>query len=94
MHFLISATPRGGFSGGVAIHEDGDALGVVTSSLHKATLPAELGFLAVLSVEPILQCLSDNGLLPSIQKEHHDKLMGLDSEAHHKPETGDGNGRA
>lgn len=42
----------------------GVALGVVTSSLLKNDAPEELGYLTVLTVEPILECLGGNGLLP------------------------------
>jgi hypothetical protein len=62
VHFLLSATPRGGFSGGVAIHESGDALGVVTSSLVRSGQPSELGFFAVLSIEAIVTCLGEHNL--------------------------------
>lgn len=64
VHFIASATARGGFSGGVVLSEWGVALGVVTSSLLKNGLPEELGYLTVLTVEPILECLAAHGLLP------------------------------
>ena len=77
VHFILSAMPRGGFSGGVAIHEDGVALGVITSSFLSNNMPEQLGFLAVLSIEAIVNCLQRNGLYPDIQKQHHDELLGL-----------------
>jgi hypothetical protein len=55
---------RGGFSGGVVLSEWGVALGIVTSSLLKNGVPEELGYLTVLTVEPILECLGAHGLLP------------------------------
>lgn len=64
VHFIASAMARGGFSGGVVISEWGFALGVVTSSLLKNGVPEELGYLTVLTVEPILECLGANDLLP------------------------------
>ncbi|MZR30233.1 trypsin-like peptidase domain-containing protein [Sneathiella litorea] len=67
--FILSAIPRGGFSGGLAIHEFDFALGVITQSLIQGGQPAELGFLSVLSVEPIYECLAQNKLLPDCQKE-------------------------
>jgi hypothetical protein len=67
--FLLSATPRGGFSGGLALHEMGFALGVVTHSLVNNGLPAELGYLTVVSVESIYVCLAKHKLLPDAQKE-------------------------
>lgn len=65
VHFIASAMARGGFSGGVVLSEWGIALGIVTSSLLKNGVPEELGYLTVLTVEPILECLAAHGLLPS-----------------------------
>lgn len=65
VHFIASAMARGGFSGGVVLSEWGVALGVVTSSLLKNDAPEELGYLTVLTVEPILECLAIHGLLPA-----------------------------
>ena len=75
VHFILSATPRGGFSGGVAIHENGDALGVITNSLVENGSPPETGFFGVLSIEPICVCLEATGLFPEIQKKHHDQIL-------------------
>ena len=77
VHFILSAIPRGGFSGGVAIHESGDALGVVTSELFSQGSTEKLGFFAVLSIEAIVKCLEAHGLLPEVQKQHHDAVMGM-----------------
>jgi hypothetical protein len=77
VHFILSTMPRGGFSGGVAIHEAGDALGVVTSSLVEGAHPEQLGYFAVLSVEPIIKTLERYNVLPNIQKDHHDTMRGL-----------------
>lgn len=64
VHFIASAMARGGFSGGVALSEWGFALGLVTSSLLRNEAPAELGYLTILTVEPILQCLAAHELMP------------------------------
>ncbi|SRR6056297_214895 len=81
VHFILSATPRGGFSGGgVAIHERGDALGVITSSFNKNHEPEQLGFFAVVSIEAIIKCLEHNDMYPKFQKEYHDKVLGLSGE--------------
>jgi hypothetical protein len=69
IHFVLSSMPRGGFSGGIAISEHDIALGVVTSSLEINWQPPELGFMAVLGVEPIYTILSDRRLLPDCQLE-------------------------
>lgn len=72
VHFILSAIPRGGFSGGLALSEYNFALGVVTQSLIKDHQQEETGFFAVLSIEPIYQCLSHHKLLPAIQKDGWD----------------------
>jgi hypothetical protein len=77
VHFILSAMPRGGFSGGVAIHENGDALGVITSSFLRDEEPEQLGFFAVLSIEAIVKCLERNHLYPDVQRQHHDEVLGL-----------------
>lgn len=74
-HFLISSMARGGFSGGpvlIAYNEDnadgGTALlGLVTQSLVKDHSSAESGYFAVLTVEPIYDCLEQHSLLPTFQ---------------------------
>lgn len=68
VHFVLSATARGGFSGGPALI-DGYLLGLVTNSLMHNGQPAELGFFAVVSVEPIFDCLCEHRLLPRAQVE-------------------------
>jgi hypothetical protein len=72
LHFILSATPRGGFSGGVAFSEYGFALGVITQSLTQDHAAAELGFFATTSIEAIYVCLQECGLLPTCQKEGWD----------------------
>ena len=68
-HFILSSMPRGGFSGGVAISEDPIVLGVITRSLLSGDQPTELGFMAVVGVEPIYVCLAEHKLLPDCQAE-------------------------
>jgi hypothetical protein len=72
VHFIISAIPRGGFSGGLVLSEYDFALGVVSRSLLRDRHSEELGFFSVLSVEPILECLSSNRLLPEVQRKGWD----------------------
>jgi hypothetical protein len=69
LHFILSATARGGFSGGVAISEYGFALGIITQSLTMDYKPAELGFFATTSTEDIYQFLNAKGILPKCQLE-------------------------
>jgi hypothetical protein len=75
-HFLISSMARGGFSGGpvmVAYNENNEEggtalLGIVTQSLIKDESSTETGYFAVLTVEPIYDCLEQNNLLPEFQQ--------------------------
>jgi hypothetical protein len=78
VHFILSAMPRGGFSGGVAIYEDGTALGVITTSLGMNHEPEQLGFFAVLSIEGIVGCLIANRIYPEVQREFYKSILGLD----------------
>jgi V8-like Glu-specific endopeptidase len=67
--FIVSSIARGGFSGGPCLVEWDFALGVVTQSLVQGELPAESGYMAVLSVEPIYQLLAHHKVLPAGQRE-------------------------
>lgn len=74
-HFIVSTMARGGFSGGPALvaynvndPENGTAaLGLVTESLNRNGQAPELGYMAILTVEPIYTCLEKHGLLPAMQ---------------------------
>jgi hypothetical protein len=72
LQFVVSATPRGGFSGGLALSEYDFALGVISASLTKNHQAAELGFMAVISIEAIYECLAAHKLLPEVQKQGWD----------------------
>ena len=75
IHFIVSSTARGGFSGGpvlIAYNElnekSGTALlGLVTDSLVRGEVDTESGYMAVLSVDPIYQCLQTNNMLSAAQ---------------------------
>ncbi|MEV8093712.1 serine protease [Kitasatospora sp. NPDC085879] len=69
VHFVLSATARGGFSGGMAFSEYGFVLGMVTKSLTENEGSVESGYMAVIGVEPIYECLASHCLLPDIQAE-------------------------
>ncbi len=79
LHFLLSATPRGGFSGGLAFSRLGYSLGVVTRSLAHDHKAAELGFFAVTSIEAILECLGANRLMPPVQDRILAPLLELET---------------
>jgi hypothetical protein len=75
VHFVLSGTPRGGFSGGPAITENGDALGLITSSLLENGHPPELGYLTIISVEAIFKLLESFNMVPDVQKAYHSDLL-------------------
>lgn len=56
-NFILSLMSRGGFSGGPAISEYGFLLGVMNQSLTDGGKPAELGYMAALSIEPLLELI-------------------------------------
>lgn len=62
-HFILSSIARGGFSGGVVISEYDFALGIVIESLTTQNQPVELGYFAILTIEPIFICLEACGLM-------------------------------
>lgn len=68
-HYIVSSMARGGFSGGPAIVRFNEslpvgagtmALGLVTESLGKNNEPVELGFMTILTAEPIHECIEHN----------------------------------
>lgn len=87
IHFILSALPRGGFSGGLVVVEYGFVLGVITTSLLVNQAPSELGFFAALSVEPIYNCLAKHKLLPQCQAEGWDDLWNSDEELFQGPQV-------
>jgi S1-C subfamily serine protease len=76
-HFIVSAMARGGFSGGPCLIEWDFSLGLVTESLVGADAPTELGYLSVISVEPIYVCLAHHKILPNAQKDGWDGFWEL-----------------
>ena len=94
VHFILSATARGGFSGGVAFHEYGFALGLVTRSLLANEGASESGYMSVLTVEPIYECLSQHKLLPDCQAEIWDGFWNTDTLNFTKGNTRDSFARA
>jgi len=76
--FIISAMPRGGFSGGLCLIEWNFVLGLITESLVTSGQVSETGFMAVLTVEPIYVCLRHHGIMPPQQKVGWDGLWDRD----------------
>lgn len=93
VHFIVSAIPRGGFSGGLALSEHDFVLGLVTHSLCRAGSSEELGFFAVLSIEAIFQCLGSNNLLPPVQRGKWTDFWNTKSIHFVEPDTGKGRQR-
>jgi hypothetical protein len=63
VHFAVSTMGRGGFSGGPVISEYGFLLGVYTG-MFSENFSATGGLPGVLSVEPLLNLLHENGIYP------------------------------
>lgn len=59
LHFIASATARGGFSGGVALDQSGTALALVTESLGQGGMPVETGYMSLLSIEPAVDLAAE-----------------------------------
>ncbi|MBN7807710.1 MULTISPECIES: S1 family peptidase [Agrobacterium] len=59
LHFIASATARGGFSGGVALDKSGMALALVTESLGTRDTPVETGYMSLLSIEPAVDLAAE-----------------------------------
>jgi hypothetical protein len=79
-HFILSSMARGGFSGGPCLVEWNFALGLITNAFTSGDEPVELGYMGVISVEPLLVCLHHNGILPAVQKEGWDDFWDRDDE--------------
>jgi len=77
--FLVSPMARGGLSGGPAILETEKCLGVVTEVLHAGDGPYETGYLAVLTVQPIIDLLAKHGV-PK-EQQHVQEYLDLAKEA-------------
>ncbi|WP_234644361.1 MULTISPECIES: S1 family peptidase [Rhizobium/Agrobacterium group] len=59
LHFIASATARGGFSGGVVLDKSGIALALVTESLGKSDMPVKTGYMSLLSIEPAVDLAAE-----------------------------------
>lgn len=68
-HFVIGSIPRPGFSGGPVISEWSFVLGMFTESLVECEQATELGYSAILSIEPILVTLGHHRALPRVVRE-------------------------
>ncbi|WP_413472486.1 S1 family peptidase [Shewanella baltica] len=63
--YIISATSRGGFSGGPVLDESGVAIGLVTESLVKDHNFVETGFFTCLSISPAASLALESGWSPN-----------------------------
>lgn len=64
-YFVITSTPRGGFSGGPVISEHEYLVGVCTEAFSENNEPEELGFAAALPTQLLLDVLDENHVTPS-----------------------------
>lgn len=93
--YVISATSRGGFSGGPVIDESGIAIGLVTESLVRDNHPVEAGFFTCLSISAAASLALESGWSPdcSIFYEDIDSLawvkLALPDTARLNPHTHD-----
>jgi hypothetical protein len=69
--------PRGGFSGGLCLL-DNHILGLIVESLTSDNKETELGFMSVLSLEPIYKLLTHNDIYPAEQIEYYFKSEDRD----------------
>lgn len=67
VRFVVSGVPRGGFSGGPVYHEWGFVLGMITESLEYQGEASSSGYLTVLSIEALRECLEHHDMLPACQ---------------------------
>ena len=67
VRFVVSGAPRGGFSGGPVYHEWGFVLGMITESLERQGEAPSSGYLTVLSIEALFECLDHHDMLPACQ---------------------------
>lgn len=64
LSFVVSATARGGFSGGPIINDDGKAIGILTDSLVRDSNAVETGFMAGLSISAAADLALECGWAP------------------------------
>ena len=72
--FIVSPTPRGGFSGGPVLTNNGYLLGVMTSALVSDNAVPESGFGAAITVEPLWNLLAENNIRPASNAEFWDEI--------------------
>src|SRR5258707_11268687 len=84
--FLVSTMARGGFSGGPCLIEWDFALGVITDALVRDHGAVESGFMSVISVEPIFQCLAAHHIMPQSLLDLWDGLFTARTAYFGKPE--------
>lgn len=68
VHFIVSSTARGGFSGAPFISEFDMLLGVVVESLFEAD---DTPFMAVLATEPLIEIMEQNEALLTGRLNHY-----------------------
>lgn len=64
LSYIISAMPRGGFSGGPIINEEGQAIALITESLCLNNQTSEAGFMSCLSISAATDLALEHGWNP------------------------------
>lgn len=72
LSYIVSATARGGFSGGPIINAEGKAIGLVTESLVRDSNAAETGFMACLSISAAAELALKCGWNPDEHEYYRD----------------------
>ncbi|WP_421280871.1 S1 family peptidase [Aeromonas taiwanensis] len=72
LSYVVSATARGGFSGGPIINAEGQAIGLVTDSLVRDSNAVETGFMACLSISAAADLALKHGWDPDEHEYYQD----------------------
>jgi hypothetical protein len=78
LSYVVSATARGGFSGGPIINSEGKAIGLVTESLVRDNNAVETGFMACLSIAAVADLALSCGWNPD-EREYYQDIESLAS---------------
>jgi hypothetical protein len=63
LHFILSATTSGGFSGAPVIDQRDRLIAIITESLIRADEAVETAFSAAISVDPLIELLLQHRIL-------------------------------
>ena len=78
LSYIVSATARGGFSGGPIISKEGKAIGIITESLVRDNNAVETGFMSCLSIAAVANLALSCGWSPD-EWEYYQDIESLAS---------------